>query len=108
MTYKMRLDNWYRQNITIKRPSSSVDSGGSPVSVFATLGNVKCVVQPLSGLEPILGGRKYTQPSYIIYCNNNEDITMTDIITYDGSDYQVAEKIIYPNTYLKLIIEKTN
>ena len=103
----MKPDNLYIHTISVSRQTSTVDSGGSPVSTFAIhLSSVSCRVQPVSATEVVKAGRQWSSPTWRVYCNPSNDIAMKDIVTYESVEYEIKELNNYPNTYMELIISK--
>ena len=105
----MKPNNMFKNFISTCRYTPSVDEGGSPVETFSTyLSDIPCLVQPMSGLEPVLAGRKYNLPVYKIYLDVDSDIDNKDNIVYNGNNYSIIEKIIYPDTYTKIVVERND
>lgn len=103
----MKPNHLYIHNVSTKRATASVDSGGSPISTFATnLSSLSCRVQPVGSGEDVVAGRQWSSPIWRVFCDEDSDITMKDIVVYGGVEYEIREKNIYPDTYMELIISK--
>ena len=103
----MKPNNMYNDSIDISREIKTVDSGGSPISTFTTIATgVACSVQDAISNEEVKGTRKYSQPSHMVYMDNATDITMKDVITYEGDDYDIVELDKRARTYTRVKMEK--
>ena len=105
----MLPNSLFNSKINILRATDSVDSGGSPISTFAThLSNVKCRVQPVSAAENVRAQRQASIETYRVYCDDALDINMKDKAVYSADNFDIVERTVYPGTYMKIIMSKTD
>lgn len=105
----MNISHLYNKTVKTYRSIDSVDSGRSPVSSFSVnISSLPCRLQQETGEEPIIGGRKESKISYTLYCDEDADIIMKDVILYNSDTYEIIEfsKEANNNTYIKILIEK--
>lgn len=104
----MSISDMFTNEVSIYRPTTTVDSGGSPIDTLTETGTILCRIQRNKGFEPIEGGRKFSKPSYILYCDTTEDILMDDQVLFDSAFYNVIESEVEANdnTYRRIVMTK--
>jgi len=106
----MSISHLYNKTVSTYRPVDTVDSSGSPISTFyENLSSLACRVQENKGFEPVEGGRKFSTYSYVLFCDENTDILLKDVVLYNSETYNVVDIEFEGNkrTYLKITLEFT-
>lgn len=106
------ISHMYNRTVSIKRGTATVDSGGSPtpgLSYSTPSSSVKCRIQQFKGIEPVIAGRKFSKIKHVLYCDYDESILMSDLITYDSVDFEIVEQYFEGNnhTYQKLLLARS-
>ena len=105
----MDISHLFNNTVSTLRLTTSVDSGGSPISTFSTeIASLPCRIQKKKGFEPVEGGRKFSKSAWILYCASGTDLLVKDKVSYNGIEYNVIESDIEgnDNTYLRVEMEK--
>lgn len=97
----------FKTNIDIYKYSETIDSGGSSGSDFTFLETIKSNVQPYKSEEAVKAGRKWSNSMLKIYIKATENIDMKDRVEYLGEKYDIIEKEIWIEKYMKLICSRT-
>lgn len=103
------MTDFFDNTVCTYRSTDSVDSGGSPISTLVeNLSSLACRVQKNKGLEPVQGGRKFSIPSYALFCAYDTDLLMKDQVLFNDGLYDVIESEIEANenSYRKIIMIK--
>jgi hypothetical protein len=107
----MNINHLFNSTVSTYKFTETVDAGGSPIQTWgAYLTDVKCRIQKNRGLEPVMGGRMFSQSSYVLYCNSDTDIELKHIVLYESEYFNVVDIKIEGNSdlYLKVTLEKTD
>ena len=64
----MPIDSYYKPGFTIKRPITSLDSGGSPVLTFSDFLPTSGRMRPLTGNEILANEKLGLETSHRFYC----------------------------------------
>jgi len=101
------MSNCYPDTIDIKR-KTEVDLGDGAFSeTYAIVySSVPANVQEKKLNDFILANRKTNTAAYNCFVKPTTDILGTDIIIYDGDEYNIVSYGKRPNAYIKCYIEK--
>jgi len=95
--------------INITRKTVTDLGNGSITNVFTdNLINISAHAQPVSLKMRLLAGRKANSIAYNFYIEPGQDISMSDHITYNDEEYEILDKPVYGNTYIKIYGEIIN
>lgn len=107
----MNLSHLYNKIVSTYRPKDEVDSVFSQKRpYYVNLSSLSCRVQKKKGFEPVEGGRKYSKISHVLYCAEDTDILLKDVILYNGITFSIVDikKEGNDKCYLKVSLEKSN
>lgn len=104
----MDMSRWFTRTVSTKRLVSTIDEGSAIDTFSINLSSVKCRIQQFKGTQPFYASRKFNEIKWVLYCGHSEDITMSDLVTYDSLDYEIIEQMFEENqdSYMKLLLAK--
>lgn len=105
----MDMSDWFDNTVSTKRLVTTLGSSRSPITSFSTyLSSVACVVQQFKGTQPVIAGRKFSQVKWVLYCDHDENIIMSDLVTYKTVDYEIVDQLFEENedSYMKLLLAR--
>lgn len=95
--------------IDIKRRTSGDLGNGSFTNTFTdNLTEVGAHAQTVSLKMRLLAGRKASSRAYNFYVAPGLDISMEDHVVYNSEEYEILDKLLYQDTYMKLYAEVIN
>lgn len=102
------LSHMFNKTVSTLRYGLSFDGAYSVEDYSEHLSDLKCRVQQYKGGEPVLAGRKFSQPAHVVYCDYSEDIKLKDRVVYNGDTYVVVFLFAEGNAdlYLKFVMER--
>ena len=95
--------------IDIKRKTSTDLENGSFTNEFTdNLTNVNAHAQTVSLRQRLLAGRKANSRAFNFYVDPGLDISMSDHVTYNSEEYEILDRLLYQDTYMKIYAEVIN
>jgi len=104
----MSYSDLLNETVIILDYTSSTDSFGSPTKTFTTGDTINARVQPVSASENILAGRQADKQTFKCFIEPTISINQTDRIQHNSIDYDIVEKIIYTDTYIRLVMQQVD
>ena len=101
------MGNCYPHSISIKRKTvNDLGDGAFSETYEIVYTNVPANVQEKKLSDFILADRKTNTSAYNCYVKPTQDILGTDIIVYDGDEYNIVSRGKWQNAYIKCYMEQ--